>query len=318
MRGSEDRLVCGRNALSAGLALAIFLAAAAFDACATGTAASQSASAEARVVHYLRDHLRPGEPLLVTQLYNQVFTQPDERKALGKLYAAFFRIPLFVAQYQDRFGKPPSLGTISQQFDLHTPGAADVLLRVMESDPRVPRFFSRDAKTGEITHVDVTAIRSDPHFGAAVERQLGGWRAKPAPEFKLTGLTRGEVDLAALRGKTVLLYVWFTGCPPCMKESPVLVALAKEFPSLTIVGANADRFLGLDYDDAVRRRYIEDHKIAFPVVHWTKESDAAYGGISIFPTLFLIDAQGTVQNQWVGFTSAEDLGRAVAAVAAGR
>ena len=59
-----------------------------------------SSDAEARVLDYIRTHLQPGQPLIVSDLYNRVFTLPDERQALDKLYNAFFRIPLFVANYQ--------------------------------------------------------------------------------------------------------------------------------------------------------------------------------------------------------------------------
>jgi peroxiredoxin len=280
------------------------------------TAGSQQTgqtAAEARVLSYIRDHLQPGQPLLVTELYNKVFTQPEERKALDKFYNAFFRIPLFVAQYDEKFGAAPSLGVIAQQFDLPNREAADVLLRVMESDPRVPHFLTRDPRTHEITNVDVEEIRRDPKFGQKLERQLSGWDGKPAPDFRLATLDGSEVDSGTLRGKVVLLYVWFTGCPPCMKETPALVALNREFAQrgLSIVGANADRFLGLSYDDDVRRRYLKEQSANFPVAHWTKESDTAYGGVSIFPTLFLIDRKGVVIHHWVGFAPAEDLGSAI-------
>jgi peroxiredoxin len=271
------------------------------------------AAAETRVIDYIRDHLQPGQPLLVNELYSRVFTQPDERQALGKLYNAFFRIPLFLAEYQEKYGSPPSLRTIAQQFDLRTPGASDVLLRVMESDPRVPRFLKRDSKTGEITSVDVAMIRSDERFGQAVERQLSGWEGKPAPGFRLESLDGRTSELGSMEGKTVLLYVWFTGCPPCMKETPALVTLQNEFSArgLTVVGANADRLLGLSYDDAVRQRYIRENKISFPVVHWTKDSDSAYGNVSIFPTLFLIDRKGVIVHHWVGYVATEELRKTI-------
>jgi peroxiredoxin len=272
--------------------------------------------AETRVVDYIRDHLQPGQPLLVTELYNKVFTEPTERQALDKLYRAFFRIPLFVAQYQEEFGRPPTLSTVAEQFDLHAPGAADVLLRVMESDPRVPKYLTRDPKSGEIASVNVALIRSDPRFGQALEHQLAGWEGKPAPPFNLPGVNGANVDSAALAGKVTLLYVWFTGCPPCMKESPVLVGLDHEFKSkgLVVVGANADRILGLSYTDAVRQRYLTEHQITFPTGHWTGEANTAYGGVAIFPTLFLIDAKGVIQHQWVGFVNAEELRQAVGKV----
>jgi thiol-disulfide isomerase/thioredoxin len=275
--------------------------------------------AEARVITYIRAHLEPGKPLLVTQLYNQVFTDPAERAALDKLYRAFFRIPLFVAHYQEKFGRPPTLRTIADQFDLHAPGAADVLLRVMQSDPRIPRFLARDPKTGEITRVDIAKVRLDPDFGQALEHQIAGWEGRHAPAFKLPGLEGGNLDSSGLAGKTVLLYVWFTGCPPCMQETPQLVDLNHAFDSgrLEIIGANADRELGLSYGDSVRHRYLIEHKVDFPVAHWTKEADAAYGGISIFPTLFLIDSRGLVRGHWVGFVKVQELRNAIGRVTRG-
>ena len=284
----------------------------------TATVAA-SAGAEARVLDYIRTHLQPGQPLMVTDLYNRVFTQPDERQALNKLYNAFFRIPLFVANYQEKFQSPPSLAVIAQQFDLRTPGAADVLLRVMESDPRVPRFLTRDPKTGEITHVDVESIKADPKFGQALARQIGGWEGKPAADVTLTRLGGGDLRLADLQGKVLLLEVWFTGCPPCMQEAPALAALDRELAprGLAIVGANADRILGLDYDDSVRQHYLQENHITYPVVNWTKESDQAYGGISIFPTLFLVDRKGVIQGHWIGYVQPAALRKAIMGVLSG-
>lgn len=277
------------------------------------------AQAEVKVVDYIRDHLRPGESLLVTELERNVFTQPAERLALGKLYSAFFRIPLFVATYQEKYGHSPTLATISDQFDLHVPGEADVVLRVMESDPRVPHFLSRDPRTGEITKVDVAMIRSDPRFGQALNHQIAGWEGRRPETLTLQGLDGKPVALANSAGKGLLLEVWFTGCPPCMQETPVLVDLDHEFASkgLLIVGANADRILGLSYSDDVRQRYIREHHITFPVAEWSKAANAEYGGISIFPTLFLIDSGGVVRQHWVGFVSAAELQAAAAKLVSG-
>jgi thiol-disulfide isomerase/thioredoxin len=272
-----------------------------------------STDAESRVLDYIRTHLQPGQPLMVTDLYNRVFTQPDERQALNKLYNAFFRIPLFVANYQQKYKSPPSLAVIAEQFDLRSPAAADVLLRVMESDPRVPRFLTRDPKTGEITHVDVERIEADPKFGQAFARQIGGWEGKLAPDVTLTRLGGGNLHISGFQGKMVLLEIWFTGCPPCMQEAPALVSLGRELSAhgLVIVGANADRVLGLDYDDSVRQRYVQEHHISYPTVSWTKEGDQAYGGIAIFPTLFLIDRKGVVRDHWIGYVPMATLRKAM-------
>jgi thiol-disulfide isomerase/thioredoxin len=278
-----------------------------------------SAAAEARVLDYVRTHLQPGQPLMVTDLYNRVFTQPDERQALNKLYNAFFRIPLFVANYQEKFKAPPSLAVIAQQFDLRSPADADVLLRVMESDPRVPPFLTRDAKTGEITHVDVERIKADPKFGQALARQIGGWEGKPAADVTLTRLGGGDLHITDFQGKVLLLEVWFTGCPPCMQEAPALASLDHDLSArgLVIVGANADRVLGLEYDDAVRQRYLQEHHITYPIVDWTSEGDHAYGGISIFPTLFLVDRKGVIRDHWIGYVQPEALRKEITGVLSG-
>jgi thiol-disulfide isomerase/thioredoxin len=253
---------------------------------------------------------------MITDLYNRVFTQPDERQALTKLYNDFFRIPLFVANYEEKYKSPPSLAVIAEQFDLPSPAAADVLLRVIESDPRVPRFLTRDPKTGEITQVDVEKIKADPKFGQALARQIGGWEGKTAPDVTLARLGGGDLHIAGLRGKVLLLEVWFSGCPPCMQEVPALASLDRELSArgLVIIGANADRMLGLDYDDSVRQRYIQEQHVSYAIVSWTKESDQAYGGIAVFPTLFLIDRRGVVRNHWIGYAQPETLRKAITGV----
>jgi thiol-disulfide isomerase/thioredoxin len=282
----------------------------------SSTVGMASTAAETRVLDYVRTHLQPGQPLMVTDLYNRVFTQPDERQALNKLYNAFFRIPLFVADYQEKFKVPPTLAVIAQQFDLRSPADADVLLRVMESDPRVPPFLTRNATTGEITNVDVERIKADPKFGQALARQIGGWEGNPAPAASLTRLGGGELQIADFKGKVLLLEVWFTGCPPCMQEAPALSSLDRELSwrGLEIVGANADRILGLDYDDSVRQRYVQERHISYPITNWTTEADRSYGGISIFPTLFLIDRKGVVRGHWIGYVQPETLRKAIGGV----
>lgn len=275
--------------------------------------AAPSREAELRVLDYIGAHLQPGQPLMITELYNHVFTQPDERRALNKLYNAFFRIPLFMANYQERYKRPPTLATIAEQFDLPSPAAAGILLRVMESDPRIPPFLSRDPKTGEITYVDVEMIKADPNFGQILTHQIGEWEGRPAPNITWERLGGGQLSLSSLGGKVVLLEVWFTGCPPCMQEAPVLASLNRELSShgLDIIGANADRMLGLDYDDVVRQHYAQQHHIDYLLVNWKTEDDRAFGGISIYPTLFLIDRSGIIRGHWIGYTPPETLRKAI-------
>jgi cytochrome c biogenesis protein CcmG/thiol:disulfide interchange protein DsbE len=47
---------------------------------------------------------------------------------------------------------------------------------------------------------------------------------QPAPEFRLAGLDGGAVDLAAYRGRPLLINFWASWCRPCVKEFPLLRA----------------------------------------------------------------------------------------------
>jgi peroxiredoxin len=101
-----------------------------------------------------------------------------------------------------------------------------------------------------------------------------------------------------------------------MQEAPALESLDRELSArgLMIVGANADRILGLEYDDSARQRFIQEHHITYPVTNWTSEGDHAYGGISIFPTLFLLDRKGVIRDHWIGYVQLETLRKAIMGV----
>ncbi len=63
--------------------------------------------------------------------------------------------------------------------------------------------------------------------GGSVQRQAIG---QPAPNFDFTLLDGDRpTDLAAYRGKVVLLNFWATWCPPCIDEMPGLNRLHSEY-----------------------------------------------------------------------------------------
>ena len=278
---------------------------------AAALAAPPPPGAEARVVEYLKANVKPGQPVVVSDLYNTVFTGPEERAVLNRLFNTFFKVPLYLAQHVTAAGKPPTLREISEQFQLPVPGEADVLLRIMESDPRMPRFVTRDA-AGEITKVDVDAILAHPRFGKALERTITGWEGRPAPAFATTTYDGQPLTSESLAGKPHVLYFWFTGCPPCLRTAPLLVELEREFAprGLVIVGLNADRVLELPYSDEERTAYAKKQALSFTLAHMTPQVQEAHGAVSVFPTLFFVDRKGTVVRQLVNFQDKATLERA--------
>lgn len=276
-------------------------------------ALGSQAGTEAEVVEYLKTHVKPGQPVVVSELYNTVFTQPAQRAVLDRLFNTFFKIPLFVAQHYKANGEPPRLSEIGEQFHFQVPGETEVMLRIMESDPRMPKFLKRDAATGEITRVDVEAILGHPRFGKSLERTIAGFEGREAPAFEVEGFDGRPLSSASLKDKPYLLYFWFTNCPPCLKTSPVLVKLDRTYrpQGLEIAGLNADRVLELPYDDEVRAEYASQVGIAFRQGHLTAAVQEAFGSVSVFPTIFVVDRRGVIVKHFVNAPPPEALESAV-------
>ena len=276
----------------------------------TGTARTQSSlQVEKRIVDYLKTNVTPGKPLIVSELYNTVFTAPEERKALDRLFNVFFKIPVFVAQYKAGTNRVPTLADIARQFNLQIPGEVPLLLTILESDPRVPRFITRDPKTGEILDVDIEAVKKDKRFSQAIERTLSGLSGKAAPEFILELFNGRSLDSANLAGKNYLVYFWFSGCPPCVRLTPQLAKIEEQFGGgrFTIIAANADRYLELDTSDTQRASYVQKQRLRFPVSHMSKKMYEDFGNINVFPTLFLVDSGGIIRKHYIGYQSPETL-----------
>ena len=258
---------------------------------------------EERIIRYLKEHVKPGERLIVSNLFNNVFKTPEERKVLERLYDIAFKLPLFVAQYNSGTNELPTLDEIATQFNLPVPGEASVLLTILENDPRVPDFFRRDSSTGEIVGVDIELIRKDRRFGKELERTLIGWEGKPIPSFEIDLFDGTSLSSSSLEGKNLLVYFWFSGCPPCMRIAPHLVALQREFESkdFSVVAVNADRVLELATSDADRAAYVRKAGFTFPTGHLNQEMKQDYGNISVYPTLFLVNTDGIVHKHYLNY-----------------
>jgi thiol-disulfide isomerase/thioredoxin len=273
----------------------------------------QAPNAEQRIIEYLKTHVTPGRQVVVSELYNNVFKTPEERKVLDRLFNTFFKIPMFIVQYNATSKKIPTLRELSEQFNFAVPGEADVMLRIMEADPRVPKFIQRNPKTGEITKVDIPAIQASPQFGKVLERSITGWEGREAPPFAITSLDGKPVTSQQVSGQAHLIYFWFTNCPPCVRSAPILAELYNQYAAkgFKIIGANADRFLELPYDDKVRADYVKKYGFKFSIGHLNPQMQQAYGGVSVFPTMFFVDKKGTIVKLFVNFQDKPVLEQAI-------
>jgi len=115
-----------------------------------------------------------------------------------------------------------------------------------------------------------------------------------APDFTVSDGQR-TVRLSALRGKPVLLNFWATWCPPCVQETPALVALQKQLGDKVVILA-----VSMDEDaDAYKAFTAKRMPGLLTVRDPDKKSSAMYGTFA-YPETFLIDKDGKIQRKFIG------------------
>ena len=112
---------------------------------------------------------------------------------------------------------------------------------------------------------------------------------KTAPPFQVTSLEGREFDLADLRGKVVVLNLWFIGCPPCRKEIPGLNRLVEEFKGRDVV------FLALALDSAEElRTFLKEQPFNYHIIPDAKQVIKRYGG-RLYPKHVIIGKGGRIE-----------------------
>ena len=107
-----------------------------------------------------------------------------------------------------------------------------------------------------------------------------------APDFMVSDGQK-TVRLSQLRGKPVLLNFWATWCPPCVQETPALVALQQQLGDKVVILA-----VSMDEDaDAYKAFTAKRMPGLLTVRDPDKKSSAMYGTFA-YPESFLIDKDG--------------------------
>jgi cytochrome c biogenesis protein CcmG/thiol:disulfide interchange protein DsbE len=139
-----------------------------------------------------------------------------------------------------------------------------------------------------------------------VRAQIPGSAQGVAPAFVLPEIGGGQVSLADLRGKVILLNFWATWCPPCRREIPDFISLQGQY------GAQGLQIVGIGTDEPEKvRAYAQENGMNYPVLFGTDDVALKYGGIDAIPTTFLIDRQGRIVTKYVGLRSRAEFEQAI-------
>ena len=122
-------------------------------------------------------------------------------------------------------------------------------------------------------------------------------KGSATPPFRLVSLAGGEGELAALRGKVVVLNFWATWCPPCVAEMPSLERLHRTLgpEGLAVVAVSTDE------DEAELRRFVAERALTLPVLRDPGGRVASDGYRTTgYPETFVLDRSGVLLEHLVG------------------
>lgn len=168
----------------------------------------------------------------------------------------------------------------------------------------------RDAATPPAPAPAATQTTPATPQADAPEPEEGRTAREPEyPVLRLPTLDGGEFDLAARRGKWVVVNFWATWCSPCLEEMPELSALDAMREHVDVVG--------LAYEDIAPddlRSFLRDHPVVYPIalvdVYAPPADFATPRGL---PMTYLIAPDGRVADTFLGPVTAAELEAAIAA-----
>src|SRR5512136_306367 len=121
----------------------------------------------------------------------------------------------------------------------------------------------------------------------AVEAQV-----VPAPDFSIQDLQGNTLNLAAYKGKVLVINFWATWCPPCRHEIPDFIEAYKELKGegLEILGVSVDEAAAPALLDWTRKQ-----GITYPIALATPEMVTAYEPGDFIPATIIVDRKGNIR-----------------------
>ena len=139
-------------------------------------------------------------------------------------------------------------------------------------------------------------LRSYFSGGATVVSGPAGLEGQRAASFAVRDTDGRSSGLSAYAGKTIVLNLWASWCPPCRAEMPDLERLYLQNRARGVV------VLGVDQGESSQRAssFARSLGITYPIlIDDRQQYGAVYAALGL-PSTFVIDARGTIVHAFDG------------------
>lgn len=142
-------------------------------------------------------------------------------------------------------------------------------------------------------------------LAAGVRAEAGDLDIGAVPDFSARDLSGKRFELrSALESGPAVVTFWATWCKPCRKELPELQRLVEKYgeKGFRVIGVNGDG----PVDQAKIRPYVRALGYDFTVIPDPDGEIRRRLQVEVFPTTFLIDADGTIVHRQVGYRQGDE------------
>lgn len=104
---------------------------------------------------------------------------------------------------------------------------------------------------------DSTIYNVEFHMRTTNNKLIG----HPLPDFNFKDLEGKIVKLSELKGKPIIINLWFVECPPCIAEMPTLNTIIERYSNTDI------QFLSMTYESKIKvQEFLKKRKIDFRII----------------------------------------------------
>jgi peroxiredoxin len=134
-----------------------------------------------------------------------------------------------------------------------------------------------------------------------------GVEGTSAGNFTLNDVEGNQVSLSDFRGKTVLLNFWATWCVPCKRELPTIQKIFEERKDVVVLTVD-------DESEETIKNFLKDSHYGFPALMDQQRTLFKKFAVHFIPTALVIDQEGIIVHEIVGWEGPQKLLEALKAV----